>query len=75
HNFIARTTFDCWSCLLKEKMYQIHVLEIEDIWIDLTHEINIRQKDHSRLALEEIIHYGVAIVPKKFKETDQEIDQ
>ncbi|KAH9314491.1 hypothetical protein KI387_023118, partial [Taxus chinensis] len=75
HNFPARPTFDCQSCLPKEKIDPIHVPEIEDIWIDLTHEIDIRRKDHSQLALEEIIHYGIAIVPKKFKETDQEIDQ
>ncbi|KAH9313234.1 hypothetical protein KI387_028269, partial [Taxus chinensis] len=48
---------------------------IEDIWIYVNHEVEIRRKDHSQLAFAEIIHYGVVIIPKYFQETDQEIDQ
>ncbi|KAH9307094.1 hypothetical protein KI387_011498, partial [Taxus chinensis] len=75
HNFPARPAFDYRSFLPKEKIDPIHVPEIEDIYINLTHEIDIRRKDHSQLALAEIIHYGIAIIPNGFQETDQEIDQ
>ncbi|KAH9325153.1 hypothetical protein KI387_005331, partial [Taxus chinensis] len=37
--------------------------------------VEIRRKDHSRLALAEIIQYGVAIVPKGYQTADQEVDQ
>ncbi|KAH9295507.1 hypothetical protein KI387_039095, partial [Taxus chinensis] len=53
----------------------IHIPQIEDIYIDLYHEVKLRRKDHSRLALAEITQYGVAIVPKGYQTADQEVDQ
>ncbi|KAH9305525.1 hypothetical protein KI387_009929, partial [Taxus chinensis] len=35
----------------------------------------LRRKDHSRLALAKIIQYGVAIVPKGYQTTEEEVDQ
>ncbi|KAH9312538.1 hypothetical protein KI387_027573, partial [Taxus chinensis] len=37
--------------------------------------VELRRKDHSRLALAEIIQYGVAIVPKGYQTTEEEVDQ
>ncbi|KAH9328200.1 hypothetical protein KI387_000308, partial [Taxus chinensis] len=75
HDFPARPTFDPRSCLPKAKLDPIHVPQIEDIYIDVLHEAELRRKDHSRLALAEIIQYGVAIVPKGFQTTEDEVDK
>ncbi|KAH9319994.1 hypothetical protein KI387_021763, partial [Taxus chinensis] len=37
--------------------------------------VALRRKDHSHLALAEIIQYGVAIVPKCYQTNEQEVDQ
>ncbi|KAH9293954.1 hypothetical protein KI387_040842, partial [Taxus chinensis] len=57
------------------KIDPIYIPQIEDIYIDLYHEVELRRKDHSRLALAKIIQYGVAIVPKGYQTADQEVDQ
>ncbi|KAH9313599.1 hypothetical protein KI387_022226, partial [Taxus chinensis] len=75
HNFSARPTFDPRDFLPRENLDPIHIPQIKDIYIDLYHEVKLRRKDHSRLALAEIVQYGVAIVPKGFQVTDQEVDQ
>ncbi|KAH9332135.1 hypothetical protein KI387_043716 [Taxus chinensis] len=59
----------------KVKLDPIHVPQIEDIYIDVLHEVEIRRKDHSQLALAEIIQYGVAIVLEGFQTTEDEVDK
>ncbi|KAH9308389.1 hypothetical protein KI387_036300, partial [Taxus chinensis] len=75
HNFLARPTFDPRNCHPKAKLDPIHIPQIEDIYIDLYHEVKLRRNDHSHLALAEIIQYGVAILPKGYQTINQEVDQ
>ncbi|KAH9307110.1 hypothetical protein KI387_043782 [Taxus chinensis] len=75
HNFPARPTFDPRSYLPRAKLDLIHIPQIEDIYIYIYHEVELRRKDHSHLALAEIIQYGVAIVPKGYQTTEEEVDQ
>ncbi|KAH9320316.1 hypothetical protein KI387_022085, partial [Taxus chinensis] len=63
------------GCLPRAKLDPIHVPQIEDIYIDVIHEVALRRQDHSRLALAEIIQYGVAIVPKGFQTSEDEVDK
>ncbi|KAH9303501.1 hypothetical protein KI387_043863 [Taxus chinensis] len=75
HKFPARPTLDTRNCLPRAKLDPIHIPQIEDIYIDIYHEVDLRRKDYSPLALAEIIQYCVAIVPKGYQTTEQEVDQ